>query len=294
MARFVLSAFADEAGSTLEEQIAALKENKIDYIEPRSIGGKGILDFTDEELVDIKKKLEAAGIKVGSLGSPIGKYPIDEPFLPHFEKTKRAVEICKLLGTENLRMFSFFVEQDKLSENKSEVISRLTEMVTYGKENGIRFCHENESKIYGQMPAHVRELLTEIPDMYGIFDAANYRMNDGDIDDGIDATLIRLAYLHIKDAIFKDQLIVPAGEGEGKIAEALNRVDKATDGIVFLTLEPHLKVFDAYKDIDEHELKNKYVFKTNREAFDFAASALKKLLTENGYERNCKNEWIRK
>lgn len=293
MARFVLSAFADEAGSSIDEQIAALRENEIDYIEPRNIGGKGILDLSDEEILEIKKKLDESGIKVGSLGSPIGKYPIEGEFAPHFEKTKRAVEICKLLETKNIRMFSFFTSQDKLAAVKDEVISRLKEMVAYGKENGIRFCHENESAIYGQMPAEVKELLTEIPDMYGIFDAANYRMNGADVDAGIDATLIRLAYLHIKDAIYEEQMIVPAGEGEGKIAEVLNKVNDATDEVVYLTLEPHLKLFDAYKDIDEHELKNKYVFKTNKEAFDFASNALKKLLKENGYERNGNNEWIR-
>lgn len=293
MARFVLSAFADEAGSSIEEQIAALKENGIDYIEPRNIGGKGILTLTDEEVLEIKAKLDEAGIKVGSLGSPIGKYNISDPFEPHFEDTKRAVEICKLLDTENIRMFSFFTEGKPLSEVKDEVIARLKKMVAYGKENGIRFCHENESRIYGQMPSEVRELLTAIPDMYGIFDAANYRMHDADVIDGIGATLIRPAYLHIKDAIYKEQTIVPAGEGEGRLSEVINAADEAIDGVVFLTLEPHLKVFDAYKDIDKHELKNKYVFATNREAFDFAANALKKLLKDNGYERNGNNEWTR-
>ena len=83
MARFALSAFADEAGSTLDEQIAALKENGIDYIEPRKINGKGILELSDDEIIEIKKKLDSAGIKVNSLGSPIGKYPINEDFVPH-------------------------------------------------------------------------------------------------------------------------------------------------------------------------------------------------------------------
>lgn len=293
MARFVLSAFADEAGSSADEQIAALKANGIDYIEPRNIGGKSIIDLSDNELSEFKKKLDSAGIKVSSLGSPIGKYSITEPFEPHLEATKRAVEICKLLGTENLRMFSFFVDQGELSAYRGEVISRLRKMVEYGKENGVRFCHENESRIYGQMPHEVRDLMTAIPDMYSIFDAANYRMNCADIDDGIDATLIRLAYLHIKDAIYSEQLIVPAGEGEGKIAEVLNRVNAATDGVVYLSVEPHLRVFDAYGSIDAHELKGKYVFGSGREAFDFAVSSLKKLLIENGYERNGKNEWTR-
>ena len=62
---------------------------------------------------------------------------------------------------------------------------------------------------------------------------------------------------------------------------------------MYLTLEPHLHIFDAYKDIDEHELKGKYTFKTNREAFDFAAKALKALLTRFGYTRNKNNEWVK-
>ena len=37
----------------------------------------------------------------------------------------------------------------------------------------------------------------------------------------------------------------------------------------------------------------KYTFKNNREAFDFAVNALKKLLKEHGYERNGNNEWIK-
>ena len=55
MAQFILSAFADEAGTTLAEQIAALKRNGIDYIEPRNINGKPILTLTDDELKLIHK-----------------------------------------------------------------------------------------------------------------------------------------------------------------------------------------------------------------------------------------------
>jgi len=99
--------------------------------------------------------------------------------------------------------------------------------------------------------------------------------------------------MHIKDAIFSTQTIVPAGEGEGKLGEIIDIVNEKVDGVVYLTLEPHLHIFDAYKSIDEHELKGKYSFKTKREAFDFATGALKELLTKCGYERNGNNEWIK-
>ena len=293
MAKYVLSAFADEAGSSLDEQIAALKRNEIGYIEPRNINGKPILTLTDEELKEINKKLDENGIKVNSLGSPIGKYPITEPFDKHLVDFHRAIEVCKILGTDKMRMFSFFVKQTELAIYRDEVLKRLQTMTEIAKENGIMLCHENESEIYGQNPEEMLDLMNNVEELYGIFDPANYRMNNCDVIAGIKATLVNLAYLHIKDAIYESQIIVPAGDGEGKIAEVLDMVNDSTDEVVYLTLEPHLFLFDAYKLIDNHELKGKYTFKNNSESFDFAANALKALLAENGYRKEDNGTWIK-
>lgn len=293
MAKFLLSAFADEAGSSLDEQIAALKRNEIDFIEPRNINGKPILTLSDKELADVKAALDKNGIKVNSLGSPIGKYPITEPFDKHLVDFKRAIEICKALGTDKMRMFSFFTKQNELEKYRDEVISRLNVMSAIAEENGIMLCHENESEIYGQNPKEMLDIMTNVKGLYGIFDPANYRMNNCDVIEGINATLVNLAYLHIKDAIYESQIIVPAGDGEGKIAEVLDIVNKTTDQVVYLTLEPHLFLFDAYKLIDNHELKGKYTFKNNSESFDFAANALKDLLLKNGYVKDGNGAWIK-
>ena len=293
MAKFVLSAFADEAGSSLDEQIAALKRNEIDFIEPRNINGKPILTLSDKEIADVKAALDKNGIKVNSLGSPIGKYPITEPFDKHLVDFKRAIEICKALGTDKMRMFSFFTKQNELEKYRDEVISRLNVMSAIAEENGIMLCHENESEIYGQNPKEMLDIMTNVKGLYGIFDPANYRMNNCDVIEGINATLVNLAYLHIKDAIYESQIIVPAGDGEGKIAEILDIVNKATDQVVYLTLEPHLFLFDAYKLIDNHELKGKYTFKNNSESFDFAANALKDLRLKNGYVKDGNGAWIK-
>ena len=291
MAKFVLSAFADEAGTTLDEQIAALLRNDIGYIEPRNINGKPILTLTDEELIQVKSELDKNGIKVNSLGSPIGKYPIKEPFDKHLVDFKRALEVCKALGTDKMRMFSFFTDQSELDTYRDEVLTRLNEMCKIAKEHGITLCHENESEIYGQNPKEMLDIMNNVHGIKGIFDAANYRMNNCDVLAGIEATLVNLAYIHIKDAIYDSQLIVPAGDGEGKIAEILDIVNSSTDEVVYLTLEPHLFLFDAYKGIDKHELKGKYTFTNNSESFDFAVNALKKLLIENGYEKDGNNVW---
>lgn len=291
MAEFILSAFADEAGDSLDEQIAALKANGIRYMEPRNIDRTGVLDHTEESLAAIRSKLNENGIKVGSLGSPIGKYDINADFDSYLVTFEKALRACEILGTDKMRMFSFFVEQDKLAEHRDEVIRRLKIMVKLASKRGITLCHENESRIYGQMPTEVDDLMDSVEGLKAIFDPANYRMNDGDVMAGIEATLKSFAYLHIKDAVYETQTILPAGEGEGRIAEVIDMVNEKVDGEVMLTLEPHLSVFFAYKSIDDHELKGKYSFNSTREAFDFAASALKRLLTDNGYREDGNGKW---
>ena len=291
MAKFVFSAFADEAGKSLDEQIKALVENGIHYIEPRNIDGKCIIDFSDEELLEIRRRLNENGIEVGSVGSPIGKYPITDDFDAYLPKVKRTIEVAKILGTKYVRMFSFFVKQEELALHRDEVIRRLTEMVKLAESEGVVFCHENESKIYGQMPAEVKDVLTSVPGLGGIFDAANYRMNNADTMEGIEATLVNFKYMHIKDAIYSEQTIVPAGEGEGRIGEIIDIINAHTDEQVYLTLEPHLHAFLAYKSIDDHELKGKHHFNSGREAFDFAVSALSALLTKHGYGKDENGVW---
>ncbi len=286
MAKFILSGFADEAGNSLSEQIAALQRNGIGYIEPRAIDKQGVIFKTDAELKEIRRQLDDGGIRVSSIGSPIGKYAIDEPIAPHLEDLKLALNCAHILGTNLIRMFSFFVPQERLKECRNEVIERLSAMLDAAKAEGITLCHENESKIYGQMPEQVDDLLRTLPELGGIFDAANYRMNGADAARGIDVTLPSLKYMHIKDAIFSEQAIVPAGEGEGKIAEAIGKVDRHTDNAVFLSLEPHLHIFAAYASIDEHELKGRHAFNSKGEAFDFAVAALKNLLRREGYSEN--------
>ena len=285
MAEFFFSAFADEAADDLDGQIAALKRNGIGYIEPRFVDKKGILTFTEEELCEMKQKLDAAGIKVGSLGSPIGKYPVEEPFEIHLEDFKKALRAAKLLGTDKIRMFSFFHKESSLSDCREEVLRRLTAMVEMAKAEGITLCHENESHIYGEQPREVADIFANVEGLGGIFDAANYVMEGADAMEGAKVTLPYLSYVHIKDAHHESQTILPAGDGEGRILDVLNLVNEAYDKPIMLTLEPHLKSFTAFASIDTHELKGKYSFKNNAESFDFAVAALEKLLTKGGYKK---------
>ena len=76
-------------------------------------------------------------------------------------------------------------------------------------------------------------------------------------------------YFHIKDVISSTQELVPAGFGDGKIDKLVDMIDKD----VVLTLEPHLAIFSGYANIDNTEMKNKFTFSSNQEAFDTAVNA---------------------
>ena len=97
MARFILSAFADEANPNLDEQINALQRNEIEYIEIRGVVDRNIIKHDDNRIKEIKAKLEAGGIKVWSIGSTIGKIGIKDDFEPHFKISRGLLKLHKCL-----------------------------------------------------------------------------------------------------------------------------------------------------------------------------------------------------
>lgn len=287
MAEFILSAFADEGGKTIDEQIKALKENNLTHIEPRGIDGVNFSNYTVEQAKELRKKLDDNGIGVSALGSPFGKIEITDAFEPHFEKFKKNVELACILGTKNIRMFSFFMPDDTqdYSPYRDEVLARLEKLCDYALESGIWCCHENEKGIYGDNDDRCLDILKTLEGkIKGVFDPANFIQCGVDILAAYDKLAPYIEYMHIKDARFSDGFVVPPGTGDGCIRELLARF-KQKDGKRFLTLEPHLKVFDGLKDLEKEggtadQIKEVYTYKTNEEAFAAAANALHGILAQ--------------
>ena len=77
----LISGFADEIDPSLNRQLEALQKMGIRYIEMRGVDGKSLVHCTDSELSVIHRKLDAAGVRLSSVGSPIGKIGIDDKIL---------------------------------------------------------------------------------------------------------------------------------------------------------------------------------------------------------------------
>ena len=74
------SAFADEAGPSCDEQIAALRKAGMKFIDIRGIDGHNIAALPVDHARVVRKKLDDAGITVGMFGSPVGKIDIKDDF----------------------------------------------------------------------------------------------------------------------------------------------------------------------------------------------------------------------
>ena len=105
MKNIKIYAFADEAGGKISEQIAAMKRNALSGVELRGTEYGNVSDLSAENAKEITKRLLDEGLKIWSLGSPLGKIGIDAPFEPELEKLKRTLDVADITGAENIRMF---------------------------------------------------------------------------------------------------------------------------------------------------------------------------------------------
>ena len=91
---WTLSGFIDEISPDFTEQCRVAAGLGLKYAEVRSAWEVNILDLKPEQLAVMKETLAAHGLQVSSIGSPIGKIFIDEPFPPHLDRMRHAAEVA--------------------------------------------------------------------------------------------------------------------------------------------------------------------------------------------------------
>ncbi|GAC1350396.1 MAG: sugar phosphate isomerase/epimerase [Ktedonobacteraceae bacterium] len=275
-----LSAFADEISADLDEQVAVLLSENIHFLDLRGAWNTNVLDFTDQQVATIKQVLDAHGIGVSAIGSPIGKVPINSSFDEHLQRFERAITLAQIFQTPFIRIFSFYPPIGTVNgspadplEWRDEVLKRLHELTARARAAHVILLHENEKDIYGDTIARCVDLLQNINDDHfqAILDPANFiQCGQVPYPDGYEAVRPWLRYVHVKDARPAGS-VVAAGEGAARWPDLLRRLRRdGYDG--FFSLEPHLAAAGQFQGFSGPEL------------FRFASQALQHMLQEMGWE----------
>ncbi|MHC6219053.1 sugar phosphate isomerase/epimerase family protein [Arthrobacter sp. MMS24-S77] len=270
-----LSGFGDEIDDDPKIQIAVMQALGAKHIEVRSAWGTNIVDLDNAQLGELKSLLDAADMKVSAIASPIGKVDVSLPVEHEVERLRRAVNAAQVLGSRYIRIFSFYYGEDVAVESiRDEVIERMRALADVAEESGVVLLHENEKDIFGDIPERILDIIESVnsPALKLAWDAANFvQVGVKPFDEGYAKLRPHLEYLQVKDALFSNATVVPAGEGDGDVLRTVEAL-KADGYTGFASLEPHLA--------GAHGLGGF----SGPTAFGIAARAFAKVLSEAGVE----------
>ncbi len=270
-----LSAFADEVTDDFLEQVKYLAGENVGYIEIRFVNQKNVMDLTRNELNEAKKMIADHGLKVCAIGSPIGKVKLDEPFEPHLDKFKHAVDLALFFETPYIRVFSYYPPEGKeISDYRNEVMERMSAKVEILNDVDVIMVHENETDIYGHTAENCADIVKTVnsPKLRLVYDPANFVWGQK-ITDNVEKCwpLMKpyVVHIHIKDWKLGDTLGSIPGEGDGQIKELLAEL-AAMNYEGCLTMEPHLRAGGQFGG------------DTGPELFSKAIAAVRELAAEVG------------
>jgi sugar phosphate isomerase/epimerase len=253
---WTLSGFVDEISDDFTEQCQVASGLGLRYVEVRSAWGTNILDLDDSQLANVQETLDRYGLKVSSIGSPIGKISIDDEFAPHLERMQHALEVAESLHAPYIRLFSFFIpEGTDPDSRRDEVLSRMSALAEAAVDSDVILVHENEKEIYGDIPRRCLDIVTSVssPKLQLAWDPANFvQVGVRPFSEGYAMLRPHVGYIQIKDALV-DGTVVVAGAGDGEVPETV-RALRADGFDGFFSLEPHLGEYTAFGALSGPEL----------------------------------------
>jgi sugar phosphate isomerase/epimerase len=238
-----LSGFSDEISPDFEAQCALVAELGLSHLELRSAWDTNVLDLDESHLHQASELLEAHGLAVSSIGSPIGKIGIRDDFEPHLERARHAADVAHHFGARYIRIFSFFMPDGTDPDSvREDVLTRMNALARVAEESDVVLLHENEKHIYGDIPRRCLDIVTSVgsPHLRLAWDAANFvQVGVRPFTEAYDLLRPHLEYMQIKDALLATGEVVTSGRGDGELVETLRALHQdGFDG--FFSLEPHL------------------------------------------------------
>jgi L-ribulose-5-phosphate 3-epimerase len=146
-----LGVLTDEVSANLKEALDFAADNQLKHVEIRMVDGRNVMDLSNEELEYIKQEVGKRRLFVSAIASPVFKCSLDperpvltgdtfgqkeENISSHYRKLDRAIDIAKRLGAMNIRIFSFWREQNP-SIHEAGIIQHLKAAADRAKKENV-------------------------------------------------------------------------------------------------------------------------------------------------------------
>lgn len=253
-----LGVLTDEVSDRFEEALDWIAEQGLKHVELRVIDGVNAADLTDEAAKEVRRKVESRGLFVSALASPVFKCALDperevasgdtfgqkeEGVEAHFAKLDRVMQLSELLGTQRIRIFSFWREKEP-SQYFDEIVDHLRRAAELAEQRGVLLLLENEPACNGGFAEETASLVKAVnsPALRALWDPGNEAYGGREaFPAGYEAVKEVLAHVHLKDAYIGADgkpRCVPAGSGDVAYIRQLKALkDDGYDG--YFTIETH-------------------------------------------------------
>lgn len=222
MLRFPIAAITDEfATDDLDVALNAMAHSGMTGAELRVVSGKNVIDLTDDEVEWARARVEAHGMRVLSIASPLLKCvlpdapPLDDRFQQDVfgstytfadqpRLTRRAFEIAERAGAGIIRVFSYWRTIDP-ARGYDRIAEALRQLADQALERGVVIGLENEHACNVGTGAEAARMLAAVehPALKLIWDPANaFILGETPYPAGYAVLPVsRLVHVHAKDCV---------------------------------------------------------------------------------------------
>lgn len=221
-------------------------EQGLKHVEVRVVDGVNIANMTDDQIAAVRAEIERRGLSVTGIASPLYKCALDpsrpvasgdvfgqaeESVEAHHNKLHRVISIAKQLGTDKIRIFSFWRETEP-EKYTGEIVEHLKKAAAVAEREGVILLLENEPACNGGFAEEVGSIVRAVDStaLKALWDPGNEAYGGRSaFPEGYEFVKDVLAHVHIKDAYVRpdgSSRCVPAGSGNVPFIAQLRALEK--------------------------------------------------------------------
>lgn len=252
-ARSRVAVITDEIAPALDDAIAFAAEEGLGTLEVRQLDERNFMMLSPTELAAVRRRLDAAGITVSGLATPLLKWPgpgqpcaltgdqfgFDPKALGIAESFRKAFEAADILGTRRLRIFTYLAYRGYSHTDLSPALEKL---LALAERQDCLLLVENEPVCNVATVAELAGLMRVFghPRLRALLDLGNAYAS-GTVPSAADLAAVApwVDTVHVKDYAIALRRFVPLGEGDIPFEAMLRPVLAARPGDVRFSVETH-------------------------------------------------------